>query len=57
MIGLSARAARQVRTLRQHYEDLGRPEAVRGLIAAMQEAERKIESDPAAGLAAPCPYP
>jgi hypothetical protein len=57
LIGLSARAARQVRTLRQHYEDLGRPEAVRGLIAAMQEAERKIESDPAAGLAAPCPYP
>jgi hypothetical protein len=57
LIGLSARAARQVRTLRQHYEDLGRPEAVRGLIAAMQEAERKIESDPAAGLAAPRPYP
>jgi plasmid stabilization system protein ParE len=57
LIGLSARAARQVCTLRQHYEDRERPEAVQGLVAAMQEAIRKIGSNPAAGLAAPRPYP
>lgn len=57
MIGFTARAARQFRALRQHYENHERPEAVRRLIAALQEAERKIESNPTAGLAAPRPYP
>jgi hypothetical protein len=50
-------ATRQVVALRHHYENLDRPEAVRGLTAALDEAERRIESNPAAGLAAPRPYP
>ncbi len=57
MIGLTARAQRQFRELREHYEDLERLEATRGLIAALEEASRKIERNPAAGLAAPRPYP
>ena len=57
MIGFTARAARQLQQLRQHYEDRGRPEAIRALIAAVQAASRRIEANPAAGLAAPRPYP
>ena len=57
MIGLTARAQRQVRELREHYEDLERPEATRGLIAALKVASDRIEKSPAAGLAAPRPYP
>jgi plasmid stabilization system protein ParE len=57
LIGLTARAERQFRELREHYEDLGRPEAIRGLIAALEEASREIERNPRAGLAAPRPYP
>jgi hypothetical protein len=57
LIGFAARAARQFRDLREHYEDLGRPEAVRGLIAAIEDPSRKIEANPALGLAAPRPYP
>ena len=56
MIGLTALAERQFRELREHYEDLERPEATRGLIAALEEASSKIEKSPA-GLAAPRPYP
>jgi plasmid stabilization system protein ParE len=57
LIGLTARAERQFRELLQHCEDLERPEATRGLIAALEEASRKIEKSPNAGLAAPRPYP
>lgn len=57
MIAYTPRAARQVEDLRQHYEDRERIEAIRALDAALDEAERKIEGDPAAGLAAPRPYP
>ena len=57
MIGFTARAAQQFLELRQHYESLQRPEAVRGLIAALEQASRKIEANPEAGLAAPRPYP
>ena len=57
MIGYSARAERQIVALRHHYEDLGRTTAVCALIAALDEAEGRIERDPAAGLAAPRPYP
>jgi len=32
-------------------------EAIRAFRAALDQAERKIESNPAAGLAAPRPYP
>ena len=57
MIGLTARAERQFRDLRRHHEHLERPEATRGLIAALEEASGKIEKNPNAGLAAPRPYP
>ena len=56
MIELTPRAQRQVRTLITHYADVERPEAVRNLIAAVIEAGRRIERDPAAGLPAPRPY-
>jgi len=51
------RAIRQIGTLVQHYEDRHRPEAVRALFAALDSAERVIECNPSAGLAAPRPYP
>jgi plasmid stabilization system protein ParE len=57
LIGLTAQAERQFRGLRQHYEDLERPAATRALIAALEEASRKIEKSPTARLAAPRPYP
>jgi plasmid stabilization system protein ParE len=57
LIIFTAQAQRQISRLRQHYEALGRPEATRNLIAAIQEAARRIEADPAAGLPAPRPYP
>jgi hypothetical protein len=43
--------------LRSHYEDLGRLDAVRSLMAALDVAEERIERDPAAGLIAPRPCP
>jgi plasmid stabilization system protein ParE len=57
LIGFTARAVRQLRALRQHYEDRQRPEAIIRLMAAVAEASRKIEANPEAGLAAPRPYP
>ena len=57
MIAYTPRAARQVDALIQHYEDRQRTGAIRALQAALDAAERKIESNPAAGLAAPRPYP
>jgi hypothetical protein len=43
--------------LQRHYRDLGRPEAIRGLAAALETAWRAITATPEAGLAAPRPYP
>jgi plasmid stabilization system protein ParE len=57
VIAYTPRATRQVKDLIQHYEDRGRPEAIRTFLAALDEAERKIAGNPAAGLAAPRPYP
>jgi plasmid stabilization system protein ParE len=57
LIGLTAYAERQFRELREHYEDLERPAATRGLIAALEAASRRIEKNPTAGLSAPRPYP
>ncbi len=48
---------RQIDDLCRHYEKLERIEAIRRLLDALAEAERKIEADPAAGLTAPRPYP
>jgi plasmid stabilization system protein ParE len=50
-------AERQIDDLRRHYDARNRPEAVRNLIAALIEAEARIERDPSAGLPAPRPYP
>jgi plasmid stabilization system protein ParE len=57
LIEYTPRAIRQIATLVQHYEDRHRPEAVRALFGALDTAERRIESNPSAGLAAPRPYP
>jgi hypothetical protein len=57
LIGYTARAARQVAELQGHYERERRLEASRNLAAALHDAERRIEHDPAAGLPAPRPYP
>ena len=57
MIAYTPRASRQVDSLIQHYEDRQCTGAIRALLAALDAAERKIESSPAAGLAAPRPYP
>ena len=57
MIEYAPKATRQVVALRHHYEDLDRPAAARALVAALDEAERRIEGNPSAGLAAPHPYP
>ena len=53
----SADAERQIDDLRRHYRARNRPEAIRNLIAALMEAEARIEHDPAVGLPAPRPYP
>jgi plasmid stabilization system protein ParE len=57
LIAYTPRALRQIRDLRDHYEDRDRIEAIRALDTALRAAERKIEANPAAGLAAPRPYP
>jgi plasmid stabilization system protein ParE len=57
LIVYSPRAIRQIDALILHYEERQRMEAVRAFRAALDQAERKIESNPAAGLAAPRPYP
>ena len=57
MIAFTPEARQQVRELREHYEKRDRPEAVRGLRTPLAAAWDKIVANPAAGLAAPRPYP
>ena len=57
MIAYTPEASGQVDDLVRHYEDRQRPEAIRALLAAMDEAEGRIESNPAGGMRAPRPYP
>ncbi len=57
MIHYTRRALRQIADLRAHYDGLQRYEATDALQAALHEAERKIEANPALGLPAPRPYP
>jgi plasmid stabilization system protein ParE len=52
---LSEDAARDVSELRIHYARKGRPEAVRNLRFAVEQAADRIDRDPQAGLAAPRP--
>jgi len=57
LIAYTPRASRQVDALIHHFEALERAEAIRGLIAALNEAEQRIDRNPDAGLSAPRPYP
>ena len=55
MIAFTPEARRQVRTLRQYYDEHERPG--RALASALESAWEKIVANPAIGLAAPRPYP
>jgi plasmid stabilization system protein ParE len=57
LIAYTPEALQQVDDLIEHYEERERTEAVHSLLAALDEAGQKIESNPGAGLAAPRPYP
>jgi plasmid stabilization system protein ParE len=57
LTGYTRKAVRQVESLRQHYEDLGRPEALHAFEAALEAAELRIDTHPNIGLPAPRPYP
>ena len=57
MIAFTPEARRQVRALRDHYQERDRAKAVRGLRTSLATAWEKIVADPAAGLTAPRPYP
>jgi plasmid stabilization system protein ParE len=57
LIALSARAERQLDALLDHYDDLGRTEAMRNLGVALAEASAWIAANPEAGLTHPRPYP
>jgi plasmid stabilization system protein ParE len=57
LIVLSPEARQHVRALRVYYEERDRPEATRALRNALTTAWEKIITSPAAGLAAPRPYP
>jgi len=56
LIRLGPVAEQHVADLLRHYAYLGRPEAGDNLVSAIDEACLRIETDPAAGLAAPRPY-
>jgi len=57
LIEYTPRVTRQVDALLQHYEERQRDGAARALLAALTEAERRIERDSTGGLTAPRPYP
>ncbi len=57
MIPLSRQAESHINALREHFERLDRPEAIRNLILALSQASAQIENRPQAGLNAPRPYP
>ena len=57
MIVFTPEAAEQVEALIEHYEALDRPEALRGLMSALESGWRKMRANPSVGLSAPRPYP
>ena len=57
MIPLADGAERQLCALLEHYAELGRPEAGRRLIEAVDRAIEEIECGRADALPAPRPYP
>jgi len=54
---LGPEAERQLDDLINHYDALGRIEAMRNLHAAIRQAAARIARDPGGGLHAPRPYP
>jgi hypothetical protein len=57
LIGVTARALREIAELRFFYERELRLDAIRSLDRAIDEAGVLIERDPGGGLPAPRPYP
>jgi len=57
LIALSPSAQDDIQQLARFYAERERPAAIRNLAAAVARAAVRIERDPAAGLAAPRPYP
>jgi plasmid stabilization system protein ParE len=57
MIPLGAAAEAHVDALMAHYERLGRVEAIRNLLAALEAVSARIEQGKESGLPAPRPYP
>ena len=57
MIDLGPEAERQLEDLLNHYDALGRIEAMRNLRTAIRQAAASIERTPGSGLPAPRPYP
>jgi hypothetical protein len=56
LIPLGSVAEQQVRDLLTYYGTLGRADAQKGLLTAIDEACWRIEQDPSLGLPAPRPY-
>ncbi len=57
MLALSRRAIKDLRDLKLHYESLGRLDAARLLLVALEEAKVRIIAAPETGLPAPRPHP
>ncbi len=57
VIALSRQAELHIDALREHFERLDRPEAIRNLTDALTQASSRIETRPRAGQDAPRPYP
>jgi plasmid stabilization system protein ParE len=57
LIDYSPTARQHIIALRIHYEDRERPEAIRNLAAAIEEAAARMARTPGAGFRAPRPYP
>jgi plasmid stabilization system protein ParE len=57
VIRLSSDAQAQLDALLSHFEERERPEAIRSLVLAVDQAIEKIERNTAARLPAPRPYP
>jgi hypothetical protein len=57
LVDYTPEALRQIDALLLNFEEHYRDGAARALLTALQNAERRIERDPSAGLTAPRPYP
>jgi plasmid stabilization system protein ParE len=57
LVDYSPTAQEQVLALQRHFKARGRPEAIRNLALAIEDAAERISRAPEAGLRAPRPYP